>query len=286
MTMTMPISRRGLLAGALAAGTMPAAAAPRRTLRVMTFNVRVPVDREPERTWDARRPVAVAMLRRTAPDLIGTQELVRRQAEDLVAALPAYAWFGRDRQGGHDDEHMGIFYRRDRLRLVEQGDFWLSDTPSMPGSITWGHRHPRMVTWGRFETLGGARRQFHALNTHFPYRAEDAVARMKCAEAILAYVRTLPSALPVVLTGDFNTDAADPVHARLASLLPDAREVAARVTGPAATFNGFGEGNDPRRLDWIMTRGFAPRSVTTIDDRDGKVWPSDHRPVLAELDWR
>ncbi len=282
----MTATRRGVLAGALAAVAAPAVARPAGGLRVMTFDVRVPVDREPERTWEARRPLAAALIRRTAPHLIGTQELVKRQGDDLVAALPDYAWFGRDRRGGHDDEHTGILYRRDRLRLVEQGNFWLSDTPSVPGSISWGNLYPRMVTWGRFETLGRARRSVQMLNTQFPSRDEDAAARVRCAAAIFAYVATLPPGLPVVLTGDFNCDAREAPHARLTAVLADAREAAPRVRGPAATFHSFGKDEDSRRIDWIMIRGLRVRAVTTLDDHAGAVWPSDHRPVLAELDWR
>lgn len=283
----MTVTRRGVLAAALTAVAAPAAAAGRASgLRVMTFNVRVPVDREPERTWEARRPLAAALIRRTAPDLIGTQELVKRQGDDLVAALPDYAWFGRDRRGGHDDEHMGILYRRDRLRLVEQGDFWLSDTPGVPGSMTWGNVFPRMVTWGRFETRGPASRSVQMLNTHFPYRDVDAAARLQCAAAILAHVAMLRPDLPVVLTGDFNCDAREAPHARLATVLTDAHAAAPRVRGPAATFHDFGKDDDPRRIDWIMTRGMHARALTTLEDHAGAVWPSDHRPVLAELDWR
>lgn len=282
----MRVDRRGVLTGGLAAWAVPAAAAETTVgLRVMTLNVRVPVDREADRTWSARRPAMTALLRRAAPDLIGTQELLHGQGEDLVAALPRYAWFGRDRRGGNGDEHMGIFYRQDRLRLVDQGDFWLSDTPAVPGSRSWRHPYPRMVTWGVFATREQRPRRFRMLNTHFPYRQEDEAARMRCADAILGFVASLPRTEPVILTGDFNTDAGDPVHARLATALADVGEVAAEMTGPPGTFHGFSPDDDGRRIDWIMTRGFRARSVATIDGRLGAVWPSDHRAVVAELGW-
>lgn len=121
----------------------PAAAQP---LRIMSFNVRLPIDRQPERAWEARAPVAAAAIRRARADVVGTQELFRRQGDDLVARLPGYAWFGIDRRGGHADEHMGVLYDTRVLRLVESGQFWLSDTPDVPASITWGNLYPRMVT--------------------------------------------------------------------------------------------------------------------------------------------
>lgn len=275
--------RRALLAllAALLAG--PAAAAGAARLTVMTFNVRVPIDTAPARTWAARLPVAAAAIRRADPDVIGTQELRREQGDDLVAALPAFRCFGIDRRGGHQDEHMGVFYRADRLRLVVHGDFWLSGTPNVPGSITWGNLYPRMVTWGLFERRAD-RRRFTLFNTHFPYRPEDGPARAKAADAIAARIAALPARMAVVLTGDFNTDAGDPVHARLAALLPDARDAAPASTGPAATFHAF-TGAPDRRLDWILARGLVARSSATLTHHAAAVWPSDHFPVVARFAW-
>ena len=276
------MKRRTLLAAGLAA-LLPAATAAPAPLTVMTFNVRVPIDTEPTRTWAARLPIAVAAIKRADPDVIGTQELRQGQGEDLVAALPAFRWFGIDRRGGHADEHMGVFYRADRLRLLAHGDFWLSDTPDQPGSITWGNLYPRMVTWGVFERRAD-RRRFTLFNTHFPYRPEDAPARGKAADLIATRIEALPATMPVVLTGDFNTDAGDPVHARLTGLLTDARDAARAVTGPAATFHAF-TGTPDRRIDWILARGLIARSSATLTDHRGEVWASDHFPVVVRLTW-
>lgn len=255
------------------------AAAREPVVRVMTFNVRVPIDKEAERTWEARLPVAVAMIRRAAPDIIGTQELHKRQGDDIVARLPNYAWFGIDRRGGHADEHMGLFYRRDRLTLIDSGNFWLSDTPDVPGSISWGNLYPRMVTWGLFETKAGKRR-FYAYNTHLPYRPEDEAARVKGATMIAQRIAALPADMPVVLTGDFNATPDTGAHKALP--LADAWLTAPRRTGPAETFHAF-TGKADRRIDWIFSRGFRVKSAATLTDHKGSVQTSDHFPVIAEL---
>ena len=98
---------------------------------------------------------------------------------------------------------MGVFYRRDALRLVESGNFWLSDTPDLPGSTSWGNLYPRMVTWGLFERRADGRR-FYLLNTHLPYRQQDGPARVQSAELILKRLAQLPADTPVILVGDFN----------------------------------------------------------------------------------
>ncbi len=73
---------------------------------------------------------------------------------------------------------MGVFYDSKVLAIEESGNFWLSDTPDVPGGISWGNLYPRMVTWALFRRLDDGRR-FYFLNTHLPYRDEDEPRRVK-----------------------------------------------------------------------------------------------------------
>ena len=275
------------LASAIAAAafalTLTANPALARDLRVMSFNVRVPIASDGPNRWEARRDLFARTVARADPDVIGTQELHQRQGDDVIARLPRYNWFGRDRRGGHADEHMGIFYRRDRLTLIDQGDFWLSDTPEMPGSISWGHPYPRMVAWGRFQTRNGHR--FVLFDTHFPYRAEDEAARAKAAALIASRIGSIAKGDPVILTGDFNAVPDGDAYRALTHTLADARLAAPKPTGPAATFHNF-TGNPDRRIDWIFTRGFHVEAFATDTAHDGPRYPSDHFPVVADLSFR
>lgn len=277
--------RRMLIGSALAAtlASLPAAAQARDGLRVMSFNVRLPLESDGPDRWEARRDLFVDTIRRADPDLIGTQELWKIQGDHLIARLPRYGWFGIDRRGGHGDEHMGVFYRRDRLKLVEMGNFWLSETPEAPGSISWGHPYPRMVTWGLFETIRGGRR-FWFFNTHFPYRAEDEPARTRAAEMIAARIARLPADAPVVLTGDFNTVPGSEAHRALTAVLSDAWSAARVRAGPAGTFHGF-TGKPGRRIDWVMARGLRAAKVETIALSSRGRYPSDHFPVVVDYRW-
>jgi endonuclease/exonuclease/phosphatase family metal-dependent hydrolase len=227
-------------------------------LRVMTFNVRVPADTGMN-AWTHRRDLMVQVIKAEHPDLLGTQELTEEQGEYLAAHLPGYAWFGQGRDGGTKGEHMGVFYRTDRLAVVRSGDFWLSDTPEVPGSRTWGQPYPRMVTWARFRRRDGGG-SFDYFNTHFPYRAEDVHARMLSANEILQRIGKLSSDTRVILAGDFNCAPDAPVHAELTRGLQDAWVTAASRSGPAKTFHNF-TGKPARRLDWILSRGFNDIAV-------------------------
>ncbi|WP_343525375.1 endonuclease/exonuclease/phosphatase family protein [Sphingomonas sp.] len=252
-----------------------------QTLKVMTFNVRYASDEGAER-WAVRRPVMVELIRRAAPDLIGTQELLQRQGDDLVHALPGYRWFGRDRQGRHDDEHMGIVYRTDRLTLIRQGDFWLSDTSDRVGSMSWGTDLPRMANWAVFETKDARPRRFLFVDTHLAHRDEDAAARERAATLILSRLPALAQGLPVILAGDMNARPDSAAYRIFATSMTDAWRSATRREGPDMTFHDF-TGTPDRRIDYLFLLGFKADQVTTDRFHRGKTYPSDHFPVHATL---
>lgn len=257
------------------------AAPPPASLRVMSFNVRTPADTEPGRRWEDRREAMVAVIRQAHPAVIGTQELTPVQAKYLQAQLTGYRWFGQGRLGDDSDEHMGVFYDDSALTLVQSGNFWLSPTPDVPGSMGWGDPFPRMVTWGLFQRRADGQR-FYLFNTHFPYRDEDEPARVHSAQVLLSRIAALPADAAVVVTGDFNSEPGSDTWRTLTTALRDARATAPRVEGPRLTFQGFGDGNR-RQIDGILLRGMDATHFSTIDTRPGGLYPSDHYPVLAEL---
>lgn len=250
-------------------------------LKVMSFNVRTPADTDPGKRWEDRRDAMVTLIREQKPEVIGTQELVQKQGAYLVEHLPGYSLFGKDRRGGHGDEHMGVLYDTARLKVLESGNFWLSDTPDVPGSITWGNLFPRMVTWALFQRQADGQR-FYLFNTHLPYRDEDEPRRVLGAKLIVSRLAALPKDIPVVVTGDFNSEPGSDTYKAFTAALGDARTLAGTVDGPRLTFHDF-TGKPTVELDWILVRGFSVDRFSTLDQKPGGVLPSDHYPVQAEL---
>lgn len=257
-----------------------------QTLRVMTFNVRYPAPDDGSNRWELRKDHLVSTIRDKSPDIVGSQELFYEQGQYIVEQLPDYAWFGVSRRGDRSDEHMGVFYRTARLRLVESGNFWLSETPDRPGSMSWDVSLPRMATWGLFELKEGGRR-FYLFNTHFPHRREDEQARLECARVLHERMSRAAKDLPLVLTGDFNAAPDSPPYGVFAADFRDSRLTATKRLGPDGTGSGFGGSTTGRRIDWILYRGTLEplESETIVNPREGK-FPSDHFPVLVVFEFR
>lgn len=255
-------------------------------LTVASINVRYPEKKDGVNYWENRKDIMVHAIKEMAPDIFGLQEAYYEQNWYIQQNLPGYQWFGRDRYGMHTNEHMTIIYNTEKLELMNSGEFWLSDKPEIPASMTWGNTLPRMVNWGLFR-IRSTGQQFYFYNTHFHHTADADFARTKSAKLIASRVLELPANIPVVLTGDFNTTEASQAYRALVTgenpVFQDTRLATANQIGPTGTAHGF-TGRPGNRIDYIMTRG--PVEVLEqahVTYNEGGRYPSDHFPVKAVL---
>ena len=285
------LSRRQFSTALLSAAAAPsvlsdeAPPAVPEALHVMTYNLRYASDKGPTR-WPVRRPLIAELLRTHNPDLIGTQEGLYPQLKDIAADLPHLGWIGLGRDGGSHGEFMAVFYRRDRLEPLEFEHFWLSDTPDVMGSSTWGNSNRRMVTWVRFEDRR-TRRIFQFWNTHFDHENEN--ARQKSAALVAQRIARVPDSIPVILGGDFNAvsgaSRSYEILTREAGLTDTWHAAKERTGADANSFNDFKPlVRASQRIDWILLRASARiLSAAVITDRIQDMWPSDHCPVTARI---
>lgn len=268
-----------------AAGVGPAPDAS-HALRVMTFNLRYASETGPH-PWSERRPVMRRLLRHERPHLLGTQEGLHGQLRDLAEDLGRrYGRVGLGREGGSHGEFCAVLYDTERLAVEEYDHFWLSDTPSLIGSSTWGNTVVRMATWVRFTDLRTGT-GFLALNTHLDHAHQ--YARERSAALITDRLGRLDPALPRVVTGDFNVPAhRNPVYDAMLGrgALADTWDTAAARGPQYATFHGYGPlVPDGDRIDWILVSRSARVSRADINtfSEHGR-FPSDHLPVQALLE--
>lgn len=255
------------------------------TLRVMTFNLRFASTQAPN-AWPDRRPIVRALIEREAPDVIGTQEGVYSQLRDIAADLPGYEWVGLGREGGSRGEFMAVFFRRDRFEPVTFDHFWLSDTPDVIGSMSWGNRYRRMVTWVRLRERATGR-EFEFWNTHFDHEVE--IARQKSAALLRDRLAMVDPIVPLLLVGDFNcaagASAAFDTLTRDTALVDTWSAATKRENESLNTFHGYEPPlHEGVRIDWILAR--RPSDVehaAIVDYREGAQYPSDHFPVTATV---
>lgn len=263
-------------------------------VRVMSFNVRTATAEDGPDNWEHRKELVASVIRFHRPDVVGLQEPLARQVEYLEGELPAYDWVGVGRKDGNQEgEFVPIFYRQDRFEGRESDAFWLSEVPDDPGSVGWSAEHPRIAT--RVELTD---RESGTTFTHFNTHLSHVDDRARIEAAKLLRKRTAAVEGPVVLTGDFNCGPdSEPYRVltgtasrnELSSTLPaeplaDARAVATHLPlGPTATKHEF-DGRVTERIDYVFVRGLSVLLYGALSDHwDGR-WPSDHLPVVAELE--
>ncbi len=85
-------------------------------LTVMSFNIRYGTANDGPDRWELRRDQLFALIKNQNPDVIGLQEALHFQIEEILAALPEYRMVGVGRSdGGQGGEYAAILYRASRL---------------------------------------------------------------------------------------------------------------------------------------------------------------------------
>ncbi|WP_202929095.1 endonuclease/exonuclease/phosphatase family protein [Chitinophaga agri] len=265
--------------------------------------------------WKQRYPVIAAMIRFHGFDIFGTQECMHHQLENLKDTLPGYAYIGVGRDDGKEaGEYSAIFYNTRKFKLLEHGDFWMSEVTDRPNK-GWDAVLPRLCSWGKFkETKTGF--TFYFFNLHMDHIGVK--ARAESAKLVMDKVRKMAGNIPTILTGDFNVDQRSESYTLIntSGLLKDAYETTAIRYAENGTFNAFNTNSKTdSRIDHIfLTKQFRVEKYGILTDTyrgpvvkenegDEKVAsadfpkevslnkyvarePSDHFPVMVVVSWK
>jgi len=259
-------------------------AQPEVELSLLTFNIRYGTAADGVNAWAHRADLVAEVIREADADVVGLQEALRGQLDDLAAGLPRYAEIGVGRDDGRTrGEHATILYDRARFAVGESGTFWLSETPGTPGSMHWGNRITRVCTWARLvEKASG--RGVYVYNLHLDH--ESQASRERSVRLVAERIGARAHADPVVVMGDFNAGEDNPA---LLFLLDEGFKDSFRALHPdedeVGTFNAFRLGNTGgAKIDYVL----VPGGATVLDaaiirtEREGR-YPSDHFPVSASV---
>lgn len=231
-----------------------------REMNVASFNIRLNSrgDYKNDNGWAQRRDVLCDMINFEAFEVFGVQEAKPEQLRYMVSRMPDYEYIGVGRDDGKTKgEHSAIFYRKGDFKLLEQGTFWLSETPDEV-SYGWGAKHHRICTWGLFVDKK-TKIKFYFLNLHLDHRVK--AAQENGAKLVLDFIKTkCKKSANVILTGDFNVTQKSPVYGIFAEsgILKDSYEVAKYRFAPTGTFNGF---NPNRYTTYRIDHIFVSKSA-------------------------
>ena len=250
-------------------------------MKVMSFNLLC--GGAGERDWKERAGLAIRAIRSEAPDLFGVQEAHWDWMKALSGAFPDYAYVGIGRDDGKKKgEFSAVFYKKDLFRKLDEGHFWLSETPEKAGSKGWDAACIRICSWAKLKEKATGK-VFLAMDTHLDHIGETAM--QKGAELIAARAAQIAPDLPVILTGDFNfTPESAPCKAVKDGGFKDTRDIA-KKTDRNNTFHAFNSGTEGHCvIDYVFVKGdIKVKSFKVYKKKIDGHFPSDHFPVIAEI---
>lgn len=281
-------------------------------MRIMSFNIRTGSAPDGINAWEFRKDIASSMVRFHHVDIAGMQEVLINQMEDLRSLLPEYEFigFGRD-DGKLLGEFVPIVYLKERFEPVNKGAFWLSQTPTIPGSMGWDAACSRVTTWVKFNDKLN-KKSFFFFNTHFDHMGNIAVK--ESSYLLQDMVEKIAGEKPVIITGDFNKTEGSEVYRIMTGkeinernsnkFFKDARYISNYGHhGPDITFHNFkgaeyfynmaqnnfkevdkNTEDEFEKIDYIFVKNIAQvlQHGTLSDNWNGR-YPSDHMPVVADI---
>lgn len=259
-------------------------------LNVMSFNIRYDNPDDSLNNWQYRKDVAAKTIKNQNTDIVGTQEVLVNQLNDLKSRLPEYNAIGVGREDGIEKgEYSAILYKKDRFKEIKSGYFWLSETPEVAGSKGWDGACERIATWAILEDIS-SKKQLFFINTHLDHVGK--IARQEGVTLLLSRANALANGLPIIMTGDFNatsesdvikhvTDVNSPEH------LIHSKDIAVEKSGTDWTFHGFGRVPMERRefIDYVfVSKGIKVAKHSVLPEKLDDIFISDHSVVVAQIE--
>ena len=220
-----------------------------------TFNIRYDNPYDSLNSWTYRKDTVANFIKAQNLDIVGMQEVLHHQLEDLKARLPEYAEVGVGREDGKTQgEYAPLFYKKDRFELLDNNTFWLSQYPDSVGFIGWDGACTRIATWAKLKDKTNGK-IFMAINTHFDHVGTE--ARKKGALLIIEKIKEIVGDQPAVVTGDFNVSDQSEAYQTITGnsfVLKDAHKTALQQEGASYTFHDFGRipADSCEKIDFIF----------------------------------
>ncbi|HBI73082.1 MAG TPA: endonuclease [Lachnospiraceae bacterium] len=249
-------------------------------MKLVTFNIRCDFGQDGKNNFSCRKQRIKDKIAKEQPDIICFQEVLPHVAVWLKENLNDYYVVGCGRDVNLEDEQVSIAYKKVKYNLMELETFWLSETPTVPGSRYKDQSEcPRVCTDALFQDME-TKKIFRIFNTHLDHVGIE--ARVLGLKQILKKMEEDASAdkVPAVLAGDFNAEP-DWQEIKMLKQYPQYIDLTSEITG---TFHDFGRQEKADKIDYIIAQdSFQCISAVTWEDCWDGVYLSDHYPVCVEI---
>lgn len=244
-------------------------------IRILSFNIRFDDVNGVKRMF--RRGLVVQTITDIDPDSFGVQEATPEWMRTLGNLLPDYKYVGLGRDGEEKGEYSAIFYNAKKYKMLNNGTFWLSDTPLIP-SNTWDAAHYRICTWAVLQNKETEQIYVH-VNAHYDHKST--AAKREAAKLVCENVESMFKDYPVFFTADMNADPYSQVYRTMTNTFKDAR-VEAPDTSDMVTFHNLFQDNK-KIIDYCLYRGdVTPLTYRVVTKGVVNRYVSDHFPVYAD----
>ena len=271
-----------LLSYGCSAAKQPSGTKKQTSINIAAFNLRMDTKNDGDDAWPHRKEMVKGLVRFHDFDIFGTQEGFKHQLDDILE-LGNYAYVGAGRDDGKDaGEHSAIVYKKNRFEVLENGDFWFSETPEVPSKGWDATCCNRICSWAKFRDKD-SKKEFYVFNSHYDHQGQ--VARKNSSILLLQRIKQITGNLPVFATGDFN---ASPNSEPIQTLAQDGKLLDSYLVtkqppyGTTGTFNSFKLDSPMKgRIDYVwVTNDITVNKYAVLNDSQYGHFPSDHFPVM------
>ncbi|MCT1525619.1 endonuclease/exonuclease/phosphatase family protein [Sphingobacterium hotanense] len=257
-------------------------------IKVSAYNIRYNANADVKggNGWDIRKKPLAELIEKHGFEIVGTQEGDKQQMSDLRTLLPAFEQVSYPYGGKGDLHTAAILYKKDRFEVLDQGVFWLSETPDEP-SMGWDATDRRICSWAKFKEKKSGK-TFYFFNVHFYWRLE--VAKRESGPLMVRKIKEIAGDAPAVCVGDFNSTSETSQILAMKASMQDAYD-ATETTRKGIEDTNLGGGNflgpAKGRIDYIfVSKNIRVKDYEVYSDRyNGDRYPSDHLPLASTIEF-
>lgn len=248
-------------------------------INVMSANIRFANEADGKNNWHFRKSFVADIINGESIHLLGTQEGREGQIKELCSLLPNLQLIETHRDWIEERMYPCIYFDNSKFKVRESGDIWLSETPSVLASKSFGSMFPRLCTYAFMEQIKD-QKQFLFINSHLDHLQEE--IRLKQVKVLIKEIEKLNiKKVPIILVGDFNSGPYQSVRRELNSSNLNLKDPWIEANKEEETsfhkFDGIDPTGEALRIDWTLIDQEIDFSyIEIIKESRKSLFPSDH----------